>query len=87
LFAHFFNNITGYSTVTFLTPYLGNTCVPFQHWACSPECVNAIEKPAKQLQLEAGKKLDKEYSHYIANSRTADTGRRSRIKRSQCSIS
>lgn len=54
--------------MTFLSPYLGNTCVPFQHWACSKECILAIEGPAIELQIQSGKKLDYEYSHYIANS-------------------
>lgn len=80
--------ITGYSTVTFLTPYLGNTCVPFQHWACSKECVLAIEGPAKKLQLEGAKKLDHEYSHYIAKSnKTNDNSYSSKLKRNRCCVS
>lgn len=60
--------LTGYSTVTFQNPYLGNTCVPFQHWACSKQCASAIDGPAKKLQLEGAKKWDYEYSHYVARS-------------------
>lgn len=77
--------ITGYSTVTFLIPYLGNTCVPFQHWACSKECILAIEGPAKKLQLEGAKKLDNEYSHYIAKSNKTDEN--SKRKHNRCCIS
>lgn len=80
-------SILGYSTVTFMTPYLGNTCVPFQHWACSSQCVKAIEQPAKKLELEAGKRTDKEYSNYVESSKAADTACNSRTRRSQCSIS
>lgn len=78
----------GYTTVTFLTPYLGNTCVPFQHWACSKECVVAIEVPAKKLQLEGSKRLDYEYSHYIANSKKIDEDNsKSKKSRKHCCIS
>jgi len=80
--------IPGYTTVTFLTPYLGNTCVPFQHWACSKECVLAIEGPAKKLQIEGAKRLDYEYSHYIANSKkTDDKVSKTKKKRDLCTIS
>lgn len=79
--------ISGYSTVTFLTPYLGNTCVPFQHWACSKKCVLAIEGPAKKLQSEGSKKLDYDYSHYIAKSHKTDENvRKNKTKRNQCCI-
>ena len=33
----------GYFVFTFHNPYLGNTCVPFQHWTCSKECALTIE--------------------------------------------
>jgi len=79
--------ITGYSTVTFLTPYLGNTCVPFQHWACSKECVLAIEGPAKKLQLEGAERLDHEYSHYIATSNKTAEKSNMKLKRNNCCIS
>lgn len=79
--------ISGYSTVTFLTPYLGNTCVPFQHWACSEKCVLAIEGPAKILQFEGSKKQDHDYSHYIAKSQKADeNSRKNRTKSNKCCI-
>lgn len=80
--------ITGYSTVTFQNPYLGNTCVPFQHWACSKKCVSAIEGPAKKLQLEGAMKLDHEYSHYIAKSsnKSNDKNHNSKLKRNRCCI-
>ncbi|XP_001945717.2 uncharacterized protein LOC100162005 [Acyrthosiphon pisum] len=77
----------GYSTVTFLTPYLGNTCVPFQHWACSKECVLAIEGPAKKLQLEGAERLDHEYSHYIAASNKTAEKSNMKLKRNKCCIS
>ncbi len=38
---------------TFKNPYLGNTCVPFLHWACSRECAEAIEVPARREQVRA----------------------------------
>jgi len=78
--------VTGFTTVTFQTPYLGNTCVPFQHWACSKKCVVAIEVPAKKLQLEGAKRLDYEYSHYIAKSKKDDKIRNSKKSRSLCRI-
>lgn len=81
------SEFTGYSTVTFLIPYLGNTCVPFQHWACSKECVLAIEGPAKKLQLEGAKRLDHEYSRYIADSNKNDENRsKLKFKWNRCCI-
>lgn len=78
----------GYSTVTFLTHYLGNTWVPFQHWACSKECILAIEEPAKILQLEGAKQLDTEYSEYISHSNKIDENfRKAKRKYSKCCIS
>merc|ERR1719481_728838 len=32
---------SSFKVFTFKNPYLGNTCVPFQHWACSLECARA----------------------------------------------
>ncbi|KAJ8897751.1 hypothetical protein PR048_003101 [Dryococelus australis] len=55
----------GYKVFTFKNPYLGNTCVPFQHWACSVRCAREIEVPAHLEQLKAAEKMDREYSHYI----------------------
>ena len=51
----------GYKVITFKNPYLGNTCVPFQHWACSVACAKAIEEPARLEQVSAAKKLDRLY--------------------------
>lgn len=67
---------------------MGNTCVPFQHWACSKECVTAIEDPAKKLQLEGALKLDHEYSNYIArsNNKTEEKGRCLKLKRDRCCV-
>jgi hypothetical protein len=39
--------------------------VPFQHWACSRSCAEAIEIPAHQEQMQAAERMDKEYDHYI----------------------
>lgn len=61
--------------------------MPFQHWACSKECVSAIEVPAKKLQLEGAKRLDHEYSHYIAKSKKTDEKlRNSKKGRDLCCI-
>ena len=51
----------GYKVITFKNPYLGNTCVPFQHWACSVACAKAIEEPARLEQVSAAKRLDRLY--------------------------
>ncbi|XP_069672862.1 leucine-rich repeat-containing protein 58-like [Periplaneta americana] len=56
---------SGYRVFTFKNPYLGNTCVPFQHWACSRSCAEAIEIPAHQEQMRAAERMDEEYDHYI----------------------
>lgn len=37
-------NEAGYKVFTFRNPYLGNTCVPFLHWACDYECASEIGK-------------------------------------------
>lgn len=50
---------------TFKSPYCGNTCVPFQHWACSRECGEAIEIPARQAQQRANRLMDELYEEYI----------------------
>ena len=44
---------SGFKIFTFKNPYLGNTCVPFIHWACSYKCAQAIEIPARREQLSA----------------------------------
>ena len=51
--------------ITFKNPYLGNTCVPFQHWACSKECAKALEVPARQEQITKARELDNKYEKYI----------------------
>ena len=43
----------GYKVYTFKNPYLGNTCVPFLHWACSLGCAREIEVPARLEQLQS----------------------------------
>ncbi|XP_063235416.1 uncharacterized protein LOC134538223 [Bacillus rossius redtenbacheri] len=55
----------GYKVFTFKNPYLGNTCVPFQHWACSARCAREIEVPAHLEQQQAAERMDREYRHYI----------------------
>lgn len=78
----------GYSTVTFQTHFLGNTWVPFQHWACSKECILAIEEPAKALQLEGAKQIDIEYSNYISKfNKTDDNFCKTKRKINKCCIS
>ena len=61
---------TGYKVITFKNPYLGNTCVPFQHWACSHECARAVEIPARKEQILAARHLDQQYEDYIAECET-----------------
>ena len=51
--------------ITFKNPYLGNTCVPFQHWACSMECARAVEIPARLEQISAARELDLQYENYV----------------------
>ncbi len=41
----------GFKVFTFKNPYLGNTCVPFLHWACTRHCAEAIEVPARREQV------------------------------------
>ena len=38
---------SSFKVFTFKNPYLGNTCVPFQHWACSLYCAREVEIPAR----------------------------------------
>jgi hypothetical protein len=47
--------------ITFKNPYLGNTCVPFQHVACSSACARAIEIPARREQQLSARRQDREY--------------------------
>ena len=49
----------GFKVFTFKNPYLGNTCVPFLHWACSRKCAEAIEVPARREQLNSAKEQDR----------------------------
>ena len=58
---------TGYKVITFKNPYLGNTCVPFQHWACSLGCAMGVEIPARHEQIAAAQELDREYDSYVEN--------------------
>ena len=53
---------------TFKNPYLGNTCVPFQHWACSLQCARAVEIPARREQLCQAEVQDREYERYVRES-------------------
>ena len=53
---------------TFKNPYLGNTCVPFQHWACSLQCARAVEIPARREQLSQAEVQDREYERYVRQS-------------------
>ncbi|XP_069117472.1 uncharacterized protein [Argopecten irradians] len=55
----------GYKVITFKNPYLGNTCVPFQHWACSIDCAKALEVPARMEQIQAALRLDSLYEEYV----------------------
>jgi len=55
----------GYKVITFKNPYLGNTCVPFQHWACSLSCAMGVEIPARYEQIKAARELDREYDAYV----------------------
>ncbi|KAK7479458.1 hypothetical protein BaRGS_00029274 [Batillaria attramentaria] len=58
-------NTFGYKVITFKNPYLGNTCVPFQHWACSIDCAKALEIPARIEQIAAAQELDRQYEEYV----------------------
>ncbi|WAR19521.1 LRC8A-like protein, partial [Mya arenaria] len=51
----------------FNNPYLGNTCVPFQHWVCSVKCAQALEVPARLEQIAKAHKLDTQYERYVLN--------------------
>lgn len=58
-------SVAGYKVITFKNPYLGNTCVPFQHWACSLQCAQSIEIPARLEQIAAARELDRQYDAYV----------------------
>ncbi len=55
----------GFKVFTFKNPYLGNTCVPFLHWACSRECAEWIEIPARREQLTSAQEQDRLYQQCI----------------------
>ena len=58
-------SLAGFKVITFKNPYLGNTCVPFQHWACSIDCAKALEIPARKEQILAAQELDRQYEEYV----------------------
>ena len=53
--------------ITFKNPYLGNTCVPFQHWVCSVECAQSLEVPARLEQIAKARELDSQYERYVTD--------------------
>jgi len=57
-----------YKVFTFKNPYLGNTCVPFQHWACSLPCAREVEIPARREQLTQAMEQDRQYERYVRES-------------------
>eukprot|EP00092_Neocalanus_flemingeri_P017060 GFUD01018451.1.p1 GENE.GFUD01018451.1~~GFUD01018451.1.p1 ORF type:complete len:594 (+),score=175.32 GFUD01018451.1:101-1882(+) len=57
-----------YKVFTFKNPYLGNTCVPFQHWACSLPCAREVEIPARREQLSQAREQDRQYERYVRES-------------------
>jgi len=58
----------GFKVFTFKNPYLGNTCVPFQHWACSRSCAQEVEVPARAEQLTSAREQDRQYERYVRES-------------------
>ena len=52
---------SSFKVFTFKNPYLGNTCVPFQHWACSLACAREVEIPARREQLQDRREQDRQY--------------------------
>merc|ERR1712058_84129 len=48
-----------FKVFTFKNPYLGNTCVPFQHWTCSFHCAREVEVPARREQVDQAKLQDR----------------------------
>lgn len=77
-YKHLLSFITGYKVYTFKNPYLGNTCVPFQHWACSVECAEAIEIPARVEQIMSASEQDRQYADYVKEAEVKGTHCRSR---------
>ncbi|XP_015925213.1 uncharacterized protein [Parasteatoda tepidariorum] len=76
----------GYKVYTFKNPYLGNFCVPFQHWACSLECAEAIEIPAREEQLLAAMEQDREYHKHIQEAHRPPFEHKSLVDNFNCSI-
>lgn len=74
----------GFKVYTFKNPYLGNTCVPFQHYACSYKCAKAIEVPAHAEQRRAAQKMDRQYQEYIKAIQSQQ--KEMRTKKSSCCI-
>jgi len=60
-----FCTVSGFKVITFKNPYLGNTCVPFQHWACSLSCAKDLEVPARLEQIAKARELDSKYNRYV----------------------
>lgn len=58
-------NESGFKVFTFRNPYLGNTCVPFLHWACDYNCARDIEIPARREQILSALEQDKLYEDYV----------------------
>ena len=56
---------SGFKVFTFKNPYLGNTCVPFLHWACDYECASEIEIPARKQQILSAIQQDRMYEEYV----------------------
>jgi hypothetical protein len=57
-----------YKVFTFKNPYLGNTCVPFQHWACCFPCAREVEIPARREQISQAREQDRQYEEYVRES-------------------
>ncbi len=58
-------NEPGFKVFTFKNPYLGNTCVPFLHWACDFDCAKDIEIPARQEQIMTANEQEKQYQDHV----------------------
>lgn len=69
---------SGFKVITFKNPYLGNTCVPFQHWVCCMTCAKALEVPARLQQIAKARELDHKYECYITGCQRSFLNHRSR---------
>lgn len=78
------SNKPGFKVITFKNPYLGNTCVPFQHWVCSMECAKALEVPARHEQIAKARELDAKYEHYVQECQRAFYKCKSKQKMLSC---